>query len=159
MQTRIQSIIQTILQTTIQIQTQIQMQMQMQIQIYIDYTIVRQRQRAARALWKSLTSKEFWEGIFAFVSYLCSAASYVTSSAASSRKPPPSRATRRRYCPSKRHPRITSKKTCQEIKIWRLFWLPKSSNMAPESNAKRSLFRDAMEIASKSPQGNGRHRL
>ena len=50
-------------------------------------------------------------------------------------------------------------KTCQKIEFWRPFWPPKSSNMAPKSDAKRSLFRDAMETARKSSETNGAHRL
>ena len=37
--------------------------------------------------------------------------------------------------------------------------VPKSSEILPKSDAERSLFRDAMQPASKSPQVNGNHRL
>ena len=50
-------------------------------------------------------------------------------------------------------------KRCQKIEFWHPFWLPKSSNLAPKSDAKRSLFRDAMQLARKSSEGNGGRRL
>ena len=37
--------------------------------------------------------------------------------------------------------------------------IPKSFEIAPQSDAERSLFRDAMEIANKSSQVNGERRL
>ena len=39
------------------------------------------------------------------------------------------------------------------------FWPPKTTKIAPKSDVKRSLFRDAMETARKSSQGNGPRRL
>ena len=51
------------------------------------------------------------------------------------------------------------KNTCPEIEFWQPFWAPKSSNMAPKSDAERSLFRDAMQPAQKSSQVNGSRRL
>ena len=39
------------------------------------------------------------------------------------------------------------------------FGFPKTIKMAPKSDVKRSLFRDAMEIARKSSQVNGAHRF
>ena len=42
-----------------------------------------------------------------------------------------------------------------KIEFWLLFWPLKSSEIFPKSDAKRSLFRDAMEIARKLSQVNG----
>ena len=39
------------------------------------------------------------------------------------------------------------------------FWLPKTSKIAPQSDAKRSWFRDAMDLARKSLEVNGGRRL
>ena len=50
-------------------------------------------------------------------------------------------------------------KGSSKIKFWPPCWLSKSSEIPPKSDAKRSLFRDAMEIARKSPQVNGTRRL
>ena len=42
-----------------------------------------------------------------------------------------------------------------EHRFSRLFWPPQTSKIAPKSDAKRSLFRDAMETARKSSEVNG----
>ena len=42
-----------------------------------------------------------------------------------------------------------------KIKFWHPFWSPKTSKIAPQSDAKRSLFRDAMETTPKSSEVNG----
>ena len=49
---------------------------------------------------------------------------------------------------------MTSKK-CSKIKFGHRFWVPKTTKIAPKSDAKRSLGRDAMETARKSSEING----
>ena len=44
-------------------------------------------------------------------------------------------------------------------RFWRAFWPPKTSKIAPKSDAKRSLFRDAMQLTRESSQVNGRRPL
>ena len=44
-----------------------------------------------------------------------------------------------------------------KIKFWHPFWSPKPSKIAPQSDAKPSLFRDAMEPTWTSSQINGGH--
>ena len=50
-------------------------------------------------------------------------------------------------------------KNCSEIEFLLLCWPLESFEIAAKSDAEPSLFRDAMEIASKSSQVNGSHRL
>ena len=42
-----------------------------------------------------------------------------------------------------------------KIEFWRPFWRPKTLKIAPQSDAKRSLFCDAMQITRKSSETNG----
>ena len=49
------------------------------------------------------------------------------------------------------------KKKGSKIEFWHPFWSPKTSKIAPPSNAKPSLFRDAMQTTCNSSQINGRH--
>ena len=46
-----------------------------------------------------------------------------------------------------------------KIKIWHPFWSPKTSKIAPNSDVKRSLFRDAMELTRASAEIYGPQRL
>ena len=46
-----------------------------------------------------------------------------------------------------------------KIEFWPPCWLLKSSEICSKSDAKRSLFRDAMELAKKSSEVNGPRRL
>ena len=42
-----------------------------------------------------------------------------------------------------------------KIEFGHRFWFPKTTKIAPKSDAKRSLFRDAMELTRKSSETNG----
>ena len=44
-----------------------------------------------------------------------------------------------------------------KIEFWHPFWSPKTSKIAPQSNTKPSLFRDAMQTTRNSSEINGRH--
>ena len=50
-------------------------------------------------------------------------------------------------------------KKASKIEFGKPFGLPKSLKMGPQSDVKRSLFRDAMETTRASPQVNGAHSL
>ena len=52
-----------------------------------------------------------------------------------------------------------NQKNASKIECWPPCWPPKSFEIPPKSDAERSLFRDAMQIASKSSQVNGGHSL
>ena len=63
---------------------------------------------------------------------------------------------------SQTHSKKASKKSFPEIDFGLHFDLrnpPKTFKIAPKSEAKRSLFRDAMQLARKSAEINGRRRL
>ena len=51
------------------------------------------------------------------------------------------------------------RKNASKIEFWPPCWPPKSSEILPKSDAERSLFRDAMEIARASSEINGTHGL
>ena len=49
-------------------------------------------------------------------------------------------------------------KNASKIEFWRPFGAPKSSEIAPKSDAERSLFRDAMQLVRGSAEINGNRR-
>ena len=51
------------------------------------------------------------------------------------------------------------RKNASKIEFWPPCWPPKSFEIPPKSDAERSLFRDAMQLASKSPEINRPHSL
>ena len=51
------------------------------------------------------------------------------------------------------------RKNASKIEFWPPCWPPKSAEIPPKSDAERSLFRDAMQIANKSSEINRPHSL